>query len=136
MKLLVDVNVLLDLLLEREPWAAEAARLLAAIERGRASAHVAGHTITTAYYIIAKVRGRQIAAAAVSDLLRLLEVIPVEKADLHEALALGLADLEDAVQAACARKIAADVLVTRSERDFQGIALPVQPPGAVLAMLS
>lgn len=135
MKLLLDINIVLDVLLRREPWAEEAARLLSAAERGQVEAFVAGHSITTAHYIIARVRGREAAATAVTDLLRILAVVPVEAADFHQALALNTADFEDAVQAACALKIGAEFLVTRNDRDFREIPIPIVPPGAILARL-
>ena len=66
MKLLIDINVLLDMFLQREPWGGDAAKLLSAIEAGRGTAYVAGHTITTAYYVVARAKGKPFAAAMVS----------------------------------------------------------------------
>lgn len=135
MKLLVDINIVLDVLLQREPWANEAAKLLTALEQGKATGYVAGHTVTTAYYVIEHVRGRSPAATGVADLLRIFEVVPVDKADLQHALALGFTDYEDAVQAVCALKAAADHIVTRDEEDFKGFTIPAALPGAILAQL-
>lgn len=87
------------------------------------------------HYIVGRVQGRQTAASALSDLLRIVEVVPVDKADFQQALALGLADFEDAVQAVCALKIGADYIATRNERDFQGSPVKPMAPGALLAML-
>ena len=135
MKILLDLNVVLDVLLEREEWVEEAAHLLAAAERRQLEAYVAGHTITTAHYIVGRDRSKKVAATAVTDLLRILEVVPVEKADFAQALVLEFGDFEDAVQTACAMKIGADYLVTRNEKDFKGSPIPILPPGAVLALL-
>ncbi len=135
MKLLLDTNVLLDSVLRRQPWAGDAIRLIAEVERGRAAGYLAGHTVTTAHYIIEKVLGRQGARASVSEILRLFEIVPVEKADFHHAAALGLRDYEDAVQAVCALKVDVDFIVTRNEKDFQGLPIPACAPGAVLALL-
>ena len=112
MKLLLDINVLLDVLLHREPWAESAAHLLTTIERGKASGFVAGHTLTTIHYIVSRARNRQSAAAAISDLLRFLDVVPLEKVDFSQALVLPIDDFEDAVQGAAALKIGADYVVT------------------------
>ena len=135
MKILLDINVVLDVLLERTEWVEEAAHLLAAAERNQVTAYVAGHTITTAHYVIGRARDKKVAATALSDLLRILEVVPVEKADFTQALVLGFSDFEDAVQTACAMKIGADYLVTRNEKDFKDSPVPILPPGAVLALL-
>jgi predicted nucleic acid-binding protein len=135
MKLLLDINVLLDLFLQRHPWDGDAALLLSAVENGRAEGYVAGHTITTVHYVVAKARDRRVAALAVTDLLRIVHVVPVEAADFHQALVLGLSDFEDAVQVAAGLKIGADFVVTRDEKHFRGGPLPPRSPGELLALL-
>lgn len=135
MKLLIDTNVILDVILAREPWVGDAQAVLDAIERSRAEGYVASHAITTVDYVVAKSRDRRAAATAVSDLLRLLPVVPLETADFQHALLLGLGDYEDAVQAAASLKIGADYLVTRNERDFRMAQISPRSPGEVLALL-
>lgn len=135
MKVLVDIDVILDVLLQRDPWASESAQLLAAAERADMAGFVAGHTVTTVYYLTRKARGREAADQAVIDLLRIAEVVPVEATDFHQALTLGFRDFEDAVQAACALKISADYVATRNIADFRRLSIPSQAPGAILALL-
>lgn len=135
MKLLLDINVLLDLVLAREPWAGSAAQLLAAVESGQAEGLVAGHTLTTVHYIVEQQEGRGKALQALTDLLRLVEVVPIEKPDFHQALALDIKDFEDAVQAAAALKIGADYLVTRNEKDFRSCPVPTIQPATILSLL-
>lgn len=135
MTLLININVLLDMLLDRRPWSGDAARLVAAIENGAADGYIAGHTITTAYYVIAKAKNRRTAALAVTDLLRITKVVPVDAADFHQALVLGLNDFEDAVQVAAGLKVGADYVVTRDEKHFRGGPLEARAPGEILALL-
>ncbi len=135
MKILIDVNVVLDVLLARKPWAADSALLLDAAERGTITAYVAGHTITTAYYIVVRNSSPRKAATAVSDLLRILKVVPVESADFAQALVLGMNDFEDAVQAAAAAKVGADFVATRSERDYKRSPIKARSPSELRAML-
>jgi predicted nucleic acid-binding protein len=134
-KLLLDINIVLDVILARAPWAGEAAALLSVVEEGRAEGYVAGHTLPTIHYIVAKQTDRQSAAAAVTDLLRLVQVVPLQNADFHQALILGLADFEDAVQAAAALKIGADYLITRNAKDFRGISVPTRSAGELLPLI-
>lgn len=132
---LLDTNVLLDVILDRAPWAETATALLDAIAKGHARGYVAGHAVTTVYYLVEREKGRAAAATAVSDLLDILDVVPLEGTDFQRALALGLKDYEDAVQAAACLKTGAEFLVTRNERDYKGA--PVMPRSAaeVLALL-
>lgn len=135
MKLLLDINVVLDVILAREPWTREAAQLLSAVETDEVAGYVAGHTLTTVHYVVRKLHGRTAAVTAVTELLRIVEVIPTERADFLYALTLPTSDFEDAVQAACGIKAEVDHLVTRDASDFRGIPLSVVSPAEVLALL-
>jgi predicted nucleic acid-binding protein len=134
-RLLLDINVLLDVLLDREPWSEAAATLLAVVESRAAEGFVAPHTLPTIYYVVWQARDRKLASAAVKDLLRILEIAPVTKADFQEALTLSVPDFEDAVQATAALRIGADYLVTRNEKDFRGAPVPSADPATILALL-
>ena len=135
MKVLLDINVLLDVVLARAPWHLAGAQLLAAVERGRLEGYVAGHTLPTVHYVVMKSRGKGVAGAAVTDLLRLVEVVSVEKADFQRALVLRMEDFEDAVQAAAGLKAGVDHIVTRNERDFANGPVPPIRPEILLAIL-
>ncbi len=134
MKLFVDTNVVLDVLAQREPWFNDSARLLAHIERGGATGHIAAHTLTTLHYLLARHLGQQKAAAVLIDLTTLLRIEPVDHLVLQQALALGWRDFEDAVQAVTAAQCQADYLVTRNPRDFKQSLVPIITPSEFLAL--
>lgn len=135
MRLLLDINTLLDVVLGRDPWAGPAAELLAALETTEAEGCVAAHTLPTVYYVVAKSRDRDTATGAMHDLLRLLDVVPVAKQEFYRALALPLEDFEDAVQAAATFRIDAEYLVTRNEQDFKGSSIRTATPSTILSLL-
>ena len=135
MKLVLDINIVLDVVLERDPWADAAARLLSAIESGQAAGFVAAHTLPTIFYVVAQSRDRATAAAAVTDVLRIVDVAPGSRADFKRALGMPIADFEDAVQATAAITMEADYLVTRNEKDFRSVDVPTADPATVLALL-
>lgn len=134
--LLLDTNVLLDVVLERSPWAADAALVLDAISRGIARGFMAGHAVTTVYYVVEKEVGRAAANTAVADLLELLSVVAIGAAEFQRALAMGLGDFEDAVQAAACLASGADHVVTRNGKDYKGAPVLTLTPGEVLASLA
>lgn len=136
MKLFIDTNVVLDVLAQREPWFGDSARLLAHIEQGGASGHIAAHTLTTLHYLLARHLGQQKTAAVLIDLTAMLRVEPVDHQVLQQALSLGWRDFEDAVQAVTAAQCQADCLVTRNPRDFRQSLVPVITPSEFLALLT
>jgi predicted nucleic acid-binding protein len=56
-RLLLDLNVFLDVILDRPPGADVAAALWAAIERGQGHGTVSAHGVTTIFYLLEKARG-------------------------------------------------------------------------------
>lgn len=136
MKHFIDTNVVLDVLAQREPWFGDSARLLAHIEQGGASGHIAAHTLTTLHYLLARHLGQQKTAAVLIDLTAMLRVEPVDHQVLQQALSLGWRDFEDALQAVTAAQCQADYLVTRNPRDFRQSLVPVITPSEFLALLT
>ena len=132
---LLDTNILLDVVLDRAPWADDATRLLQRIHDGAARGFVASHALTTVHYVVQREAGRARAVTAVSDLLDLLEVVPLDASDFRRALATDIRDFEDAAQVAACLKAGADALVTRNPRDFKGAPVEIRSAGEILPLL-
>ena len=97
----LDIDVVPDVLADREPFADDAAALLQLVERQVIEGLVAGHTITTLHFLLVKHLGKARARRVLGDLLHIVRVVPVDEDRLRHALALNWADFEDAVQASC-----------------------------------
>lgn len=134
-RLLLDVNVVLDVLFDRQPHVRAAAALWAATERGEVEALIPVHGVTTIHYLARKARGRTAARRLISDLLAVLPVATVDRAVLLRAAALDWRDFEDAVCAASAEASACDAIVTRDTDDFDHVPVPVLTPETALALL-
>lgn len=134
MRILFDTNVVLDVLLDRQPHVSPATALWAVVEQGRAAGVVAAHALTTIHYLVSKDRGARVASRVVSTILRTFHVARVDGAVLQEALDLGWKDYEDAVTAAAASAAKCDLLATRDPRGFAASPpLPVLDPASALA---
>ena len=136
MRILVDTNIVLDFLLEREPFRQDAELLFEAIASGRITAYVTATTLTNIFYIARRLtqsidRARQLVAIT----LAVMEVCPVDRATLEIALTLSLSDFEDAVQLACAIAQNLEAIVTRDLQDFSNSTLPVLSVNQVLERL-
>ncbi|MEK7667488.1 MAG: PIN domain-containing protein [Gemmatimonadota bacterium] len=135
MRLLLDTNVVLDVLLAREPHAGPAAAVLSAVETGRVTGLVGATTVTTIHYLASKAVGPRRARRLVGTLLSLCEVAPVDEDVLKDALALEFPDFEDAVLHEAARRARAKGIVTRDHQGFRRATLPVYSPTELLASL-
>lgn len=136
MTALLDTNVILDLLLNRVPFATAVVALWEACRTSRVSGYISAIAPPTIYYIGHRQVGAAIARQGVVDVLAVLDVCPVDAAVLTAALALPMADYEDAIQCASALAAGVAVIVTRDPADFAGAPLPVFSPADFLAQLS
>lgn len=128
MRVLIDTNVVLDLLLEREPFVENAAPLFERIDAGEIDGFITATTITNIYYILRKVAGKVVAQDAISQILSDLNICPVDFHVLQHALTLNFEDFEDAVQYSCALVHHLDVIVTRDLSGFVNAQIPVVLP--------
>ncbi len=61
MKILIDTNIILDVMLDRAPFSEPASRLLSIVERGQLAGFVCATTVTTIHYLASKVMGKDLA---------------------------------------------------------------------------
>jgi predicted nucleic acid-binding protein len=135
-RLLLDLNVILDVILDRPPGANVAAALWAAIERGRGHGMVPAHGLTTIFYLLEKARGATFAREGVERLIGVFGVAPVTDEVVRRALRLAWSDFEDAVCAASAEASGCDAIVTRDPAGYPHPPLPVIDPAAALSWLT
>jgi predicted nucleic acid-binding protein len=135
-RLLLDLNVFLDVILDRAPAADVAAALWAAIERGQGQGMVPAHGVTTIFYLLEKARGAAFAREGIERLTRVFNVAPVDDGVVRRALALAWSDFEDAVCAAAAEASGCDALVTRDPDGYPNAPVPVVDPAAALSWLT
>lgn len=136
MNALFDTNVILDVLLEREPHVEVASKLFALVDNGRIEGSMCATTATTIYYIAAKSFGNRRARDQVHGLLGLFEVAPVNRNVLDAALDVEFSDYEDAVLHEAARVAAASAIVTRDRHDFANSSIPIFAPMELLAAIA
>jgi predicted nucleic acid-binding protein len=134
-RVLFDINVVLDFVLDRSPHAIPAALLWAAAERGEIEAFLPAHGITTIFYLVARHHDQRFARRVMDDLLLVPGIAPVDGPVLRRALALGWPDFEDAVCAAAAEGAACDTIVSRDARGFVKSPVRALDPRAALALL-
>jgi len=135
LKTLFDTNVVLDLLLDREPYSSQAAYLLSKVERSEIIGFLCATTITTIHYLATKALDKHQAIKHIKSLLSLFEIAPVNRLILENALNPGFTVFEDSVihQSAC--HVGAEYIITRNVTDFKTSNIPVYTPIEFINML-
>jgi predicted nucleic acid-binding protein len=128
MRVLLDTDVILDYLLEREPFNQTAGKLLELSAQGVFDGYISSITPINVFYIARKILKRDKLKQALNDLLLSLRVCPITHAALSQALNLPFADYEDAAQHASATASHLDAIVTRNLKDYKNATLPVFSP--------
>lgn len=130
MRLLLDINVLLDVAFQR-PGEPASSRLIG-LCGAEHEAWLAWHTLATLAYLIERHADAAEARRFIQGLLGWAEVAPTTNADAIQAVALPMPDFEDALQASAAMACGAQVIVTRNVRDFKGSPVPAMTPESLL----
>jgi len=134
-KILVDLNVILDVLQCRAPFYDDSARVLACAETGRIEGLVAAHSLTTLFYLLARYESADKARLVLGQILSFLAVAAVDARVIELALQAPYADFEDAVQMMAAVQAGAEALVTRNPQDYRSGPLPALIPSELAAIL-
>ncbi len=135
MKVALDLNVVLDVVQNRQPHYQDSAEVLSRARTGEIEAVLPSHAVTTLYYVIARSAGSTKAGQTVDWLLTHFEVGVADKTIFRRARQLSFADFEDAVVASVAEATRCDYVVTRNVPDFAGSPIPAMTPADFLAAL-
>jgi predicted nucleic acid-binding protein len=135
MIVLFDTNVVLDVLLDRDPFAEASLLLFHRVEQKRVQGYLCATTLTDIYYIARPDVGKVIALKRIRELLDLFEIAVVNRSILTTAAHGDFLDFEDAVLYESAKQVGVDAIVTRNRHDFEKSEIPIYAPDDLNALL-
>ena len=135
MVLLIDGNIILDVLLNRQEFVTDSSMIWKLCETGKAKGYVSALTFANLVYIMRK----KLDPATIEDIFRKLNLIfdftDFSVSDLTRAAGLNWKDFEDAVQSVTAERVHADYIITRNIRDFSKSKIIAFTPSELLARI-
>lgn len=134
-KIFLDSDVLLDLLLDREPFADDIAEIIEHSLSSNIQLCVSPITITNINYIIEKLENRKKAAAQRKKILKMVKVENVGQSIITKASDSKFKDFEDAVQNYCAEESEHQIILTRNTKDYKESDLSILTPKEYLAKI-
>ena len=135
MKLLIDANILLDVLQNRENVVRASSMVWKLCETEQAKGYISALTFANLVYIMRKEMDAQRIEEVLHMLSLIFEFAELNDSDLFRAAALQWPDFEDAVQSVTAERIHADYIITRNVRDFSRSKVIAFTPDELLARL-
>ena len=124
-RVFVDADIILDLLLAREPFFPAAANLFLLIQEGRIEGFTSPVVFANLFYILRQGRSAAEAATVLRKLRLLLGIAAVDEKTIDRALASSFASFEDAIQYYTAVAHNLDAVVTRNKKDYKAAEIPV-----------
>ena len=131
MKLFLDSDILLDVLLGREPYVADSANVLDWAEQHPGSCAVSWHSLANIHYL-----SKDGARDFIRELLVFCVIPSVGTDQFDQALEMPFSDLEDAMQVSSAIVFGAQIICTRNLDDYKASVIPTLSPGKLIQKLS
>lgn len=135
MKLLIDANILLDVLQNREPHVQTSSVIWKLCETEKAKGYVSVLTFANLVYIMRKEFTPKRIEETLHALSLIFEFTDLSSSDLLHAAELGWDDFEDALQSVTAERIRADYIITRNVKDFAESKVIAFTPSELIARI-
>ena len=133
MKLLIDTNIVLDVLLKREPFYKNAVKVMNLAQYDDVQEYVSASAVTDIYYIAYKqIKDRTFVLNLIKKLLMVVAVAAVSEQEIRNALETGWKDFEDAVQYSIALIGEMDGLITRNPKDYECSDVNIWSPEQII----
>jgi len=127
MKVLIDTNVAIDILLSRQNYD-DSFAIFDFAEKKVYTGYISASAITDVFYITGKTVGKKSAKEALKKLLRVFKPATVTDSNIYQALDLDWSDFEDSVQYVVGESFDVDYIITRNTQDYAPSSIPAVTP--------
>lgn len=128
MNVFLDTNVVIDFMGERDGFFDDASAIFSMIVDGSIHASVSSLTIINCAYILKKAFGSDVMLEKLDQLCQILDIMPIAKEQVQNAICLKPYDYEDAVQYLSALPYHPDMVITRDKKGFNDLDILVMTP--------
>ena len=135
MRLLIDANVILDVLQQREPHYKDSSLVWKICETGQADGYISVLTIANLVYVMRKELDPEQVKDVIQKLKLIFQLADFSVTDLGKASEMKWSDFEDAIQSATAERIQADYIITRNVKDFTKSKVAAFTPSELITRL-
>ncbi len=136
MRVLIDTNIIIDVLANREGFSEPASQLFKLCEVGKVQGTIYALSIANIVYIMRKELDREQIKDVIAKLSTIFTIADMKGDDFKKAAALPMDDFEDALQSVCAARLKADFIVTRNLKDFKGSKVMAIKPSELIERMA
>jgi len=136
-RVLIDSDVILDSLFDREPFAEYSTAILSMCESGKIIGFLTPLIFSNIYYLLRKIAKHEKVIEKLIQLLKITEVLQMDRNIIEKALNSKFKDLEDALQNYSAVNNGnIDLILTRNLKDYKKSELGVFMPETYIKSLN
>ena len=135
MKILIDINIFLDVILSRKPHYESSAKVWSLVSEKKISGCISAISINNLHYILLKQKERKSVGELIDQLLDEFEIVPLSKSLLREARKVDKNDFEDIIQYISAKRSGCDYIITRNIKDFPKEDIVLAKPSDLLKII-
>ena len=128
MKILIDTNVILDVLCNRQDFIEDSLKVFKYCEAKQITGYISALSIPNIVYIMRKELDNEKIKEILNTLTSIFTVVDLRENDLLKAAALDFTDYEDALQSVCAARVKVNYIVTRNIKDFKNSKISAIKP--------
>lgn len=125
-KILIDTNIVIDLLAQREPFYKSAAQLFSLADKQKLELSISSLTFANTNYVLSRLKSTQEAREILRRFRVLIKVLQLNDKLIDLALNDNdFKDFEDGLQYYTAIENEQDIIITRDLKDFKESKIPV-----------
>lgn len=128
MKILIDTNVILDVLCNRQDFVDDSLKVFKYCEANQITGYISALSIPNIVYIMRKELDSEKIKEILTTLTSIFTVVDLRENDLLKAADMDFSDYEDALQSVCAARAKVNYIVTRNIKDFKNSTIPAIKP--------
>ena len=124
-KVLIDTNIVIDLLAQREPFYKSTSRLFTLASKKQINAYVSSLTLVTTHFVVSRELSETETRKIIRKFKAIINVLDLKESYINTALDSEFRDFEDAIQYQTAVSNNLEAIITRNKRDFKKSLIPV-----------
>ena len=128
MKVLIDTNVVLDILLNRIDFYEDSVSVFVMAEKKLVTGYISASAITDIFFIAKKKLGKKHTKEAIKEILQVFKPATVSDTHIYQALDIDWDDFEDSIQYIVGKSFFADYIITRNSQDYSSSLIPALTP--------
>lgn len=128
MKVLFDTNIILDVIIHREPHYEKSAEMLELCRLGLLEGMICSLSYATIAYIIGKAMSQDDVYNCLEKLMSLCKISVVDVNVIKDAIKVRRKDFEDSVQYYSGKSANVDCIITRDKTGFTDLPIKVLTP--------